>query len=48
MSSVEDNFKELLGRIQVEIDSAVRTVLESGASLEWARLGERGSSIRIK
>jgi hypothetical protein len=36
-------------RVDVSVDnSAVRAVLESGESLEWARLGERGSSIRIK
>jgi hypothetical protein len=36
-------------RVDVSVDnSAVRAVLESGDTLEWARLGERGSSVRIK
>lgn len=36
-------------RVKYEIDNdAVREALESGEEIAWARLGERGTSLRIK
>jgi hypothetical protein len=36
-------------RVKVEVDTAaIRTALEAGEMLDFARLGERGQSIRIK
>lgn len=54
--SVDDQFKlhpenapEEYQKHRVDIDNeAVRGALEAGTTLPWARLGERGQSIRIK
>lgn len=40
---------EQFQKVSIDADTAkIREALEAGESLEWARLGERGSSIRIK
>lgn len=40
---------EQFQKVSIDADTAaIRAALEAGESLEWARLGERGSSMRIK
>ena len=42
---VPDSFKKVI----LEIDKTkIREALESGQSFEWARIGERGTHLRIK
>ena len=40
---------EKFQKVNVEIDkTAIRSALEAGEDLDFARLGDRGASIRIK